>query len=328
MGITRNRRNTLKLISGSAMAALGLGTAGAQSDWPNRAIRVIVPYPPGGSTDVAARLAAQGMSQRLGQTFVVENRAGAGGNLGLEALARAEPDGYTIGILTTAHPINVWLYKRTGFDLKKSFAPIGFLQEGPIMLVVHPSLPVNSVDELIRYAKDNPGKLNFASSGQGNSTHMSAELFLHRAGLKMTHVPYKGSAAAIADTMAGVCELSFDTMISALPHVKAGKLRALAVTTAKRSPLTPDVPALAETLAGFEVSAWNGMVAPAGTPAPIIQKLHDAMVQSLAEPTVIKRFEEMGVNSRDMSPAEFQQFILREEEMWGNTVKTAKISLD
>jgi tripartite-type tricarboxylate transporter receptor subunit TctC len=313
--------------AGALLGALS-PMARAAADWPRKAVRVIVPFTPGGSTDIAARLAADGMGRKLGQPFVVDNRPGAGGNLGLEALARAEPDGYTIGILTTAHPINSWLYARPGYDLKTSFAPIGFLQEGPIMLVAHPSLPVSSVAELIAYAKANPGKLNFSSSGKGNSTHMAGELFCHRAQVKITHVPYKGSAPAIADTIAGVCELSFDTMISALPHVKAGKLKALAVTTAKRSPMTPDVPTLAETLPGYQVSAWNGMVAPAGTPGPVIDALHQAMVETLATPTVVERFKDMGVNTRAMSPRDFQRFILQETEMWGKTVQAARITLD
>lgn len=321
------RRAVLHRLSVGALGSV-VPMARAASDWPRKPVKVIVPFTPGGSTDIAARLAAEGMGRQLGQTFVVENRPGAGGNLGLEALARSEPDGYTIGILTTAHPINTWLYKKTGYDLKSSFAPIGFLQEGPIMLVVHPSLPVSSVAELIAYAKARPGKLNFASSGTGNSTHMAGELFCHQAKVTMTHVPYKGSAPAISDTIAGVCELSFDTMISALPHVKSGKLKALAVTTASRSPMTPEVPCMNETIPGFEVSAWNGMVAPSGTPSVVIQKLHAAMAETLSTPAVVKRFQEMGVNSRLMSPEQFHRFILQETDMWGKTVRAANIVID
>ena len=322
-----NRRMVLRQLSAGALGAVA-PMAFATTDWPRKPVRVIVPFTPGGSTDIAARLAAEGMGRKLGQTFVVDNRPGAGGNLGLEALARSDNDGYTIGILTTAHPINSWLYKKPGYDLKTSFSPIGFLQEGPIMLVVHPSLPVNSVADFIAYAKANPGKLNFATSGTGNSTHMAGELFCNRAQIKMTHVPYKGSAPAIADTIAGVCELSFDTMISALPHVKAGKLKAIAITTGKRSSMTPDVPCIAETLPGFDVSAWNGMVAPAGTPKDVIDRLHAAMVDALASPNVTKRFTEMGVTPRAMQPEEFHKFILQEAEMWGKTVQAAKITID
>lgn len=321
------RRTVLKRFSAGALGVLA-PMAHAASDWPRKPVRVIVPFTPGGSTDIAARLAAEGMARRLGQAFVVDNRPGAGGNLGLEALSRAEPDGYTIGILTTAHPINSWLYKKPGYDLKTSFAPIGFLQEGPIMLLAHPSLPVSSVAELIAYAKAHPGKLNFSSSGTGNSTHMAGELFCNQAQVKMTHVPYKGSAPAIADTIAGVCELSFDTMISALPHVKSGRLKALAVTTAGRSPMTPNVPAMSEAIPGFQVSAWNGMVAPAGTPAAVIETLHAAMVETLAAPAVVKRFDEMGVSSRAMPPEQFHRFILAEADMWGKTVRAANISID
>lgn len=318
------RRAVLQRLSVGALGAV-VPMARAASDWPRKPVRVIVPFTPGGSTDIAARLAAEGMGRQLGQTFVVENRPGAGENLGLEALARSEPDGYTIGILTTAHPINSWLYKRPGYDLQSSFTPIGFLQEGPIMLVVNPSLPVSSVAELIAYAKARPNTLNFASSGSGNSTHMAGELFCHQAKVRMTHVPYKGSAPAISDTIAGVCELSFDTMISALPHVKSGKLKALAVTTASRSPMTPEVPSMNEAIPGFEVSAWNGMVAPSGTPSGVIQKLHAAMAETLSTPAVVKRFQEMGVNSRPMSPEQFHRFILQKADMWGKTVRAANI---
>jgi tripartite-type tricarboxylate transporter receptor subunit TctC len=194
--------------------------------------------------------------------------------------------------------------------------------------VVHPSLPVNTLPEFIAYAKARPGRLNFATSGTGNSTHMAGELFCNRAQVQMTHVPYKGSAPAITDTIAGVCELSFDTMISALPHVKAGKLKAIAVTTAQRSPMTPDVPSIAETIPGFDVSAWNGMVAPAGTPKEVIDKLHQAMAVALAAPGVVQRFAEMGVTPRAMRPEEFQRFILQEADMWGKTVQAANITID
>ncbi|CAB3812460.1 tripartite tricarboxylate transporter substrate binding protein [Achromobacter denitrificans] len=323
-----SRRTLLKQLSAGALIGAIGPRAFAASDWPRRPVKVIVPFTPGGSTDIAARLAAEGMGRALGQTFIVENRPGAGGNLGLEALARSDNDGYTIGILTTAHPINSWLYKKPGYDLASSFSAIGFLQEGPIMLVVHPSLPVNSLPEFIAYAKARPGKLNFATSGTGNSTHMAGELFCNLAQVQMTHVPYKGSAPAITDTIAGVCELSFDTMISALPHVQAGKLKAIAVTTAKRSPMTPDVPSIAETLPGFDVSAWNGMVAPAGTPKEVIDKLHQAMVQALAAPAVVQRFADMGVTPRAMQPEAFQRFILQEREMWGKTVRAANIAID
>lgn len=323
-----SRRTLLKQLSAGALIGAIGPRAFATSDWPRRPVKVIVPFTPGGSTDIAARLAAEGMGRALGQTFIVENRPGAGGNLGLEALARSDNDGYTIGILTTAHPINSWLYKKPGYDLASSFSAIGFLQEGPIMLVVHPSLPVNSLPEFIAYAKARPGKLNFATSGTGNSTHMAGELFCNLAQVQMTHVPYKGSAPAITDTIAGVCELSFDTMISALPHVQAGKLKAIAVTTAKRSPMTPDVPSIAETLPGFDVSAWNGMVAPAGTPKEVIDKLHQAMAQALAAPAVVQRFADMGVTPRAMQPEAFQRFILQEREMWGKTVRAANIAID
>lgn len=321
------RRTVLKQISATAFAALTPRVFAQSENWPSKPVQLIVPFTPGGSTDIAARLVGTEMGNILGQPFVAHNRPGAGGNLGLEALARSDNDGYTIGMITTAHPINIWLYKNLGYDLERSFAPIGFLQEGPIMLVTHPDLPVDSVAELIEYAKANPGKLNFATSGTGNSTHMAGELFSHRAGIQMTHIPYKGSAPAMMDTIAGVCDLSFDTMMSALPHVQAGKLKALAVTTAERSAAAPEIPCIAETMPGYNVSAWNGLAAPAGTPKAVINKLHETMVAALETPVVTERFKEMGVSSRAMKPGEFHQFILAEAEMWGNTVKAANISI-
>ncbi len=324
-----NRRQFLHLGSAAlAGAGLGLGVSAHAQAWPSKAVRVIVPFTPGGSTDIAARLVATQLTQKFGQSFVVDNRPGAGGNIGLEALARSAPDGYTLGIVTTAHPINMSLYKRTGYDLAKDIQAVGFLQEGPIMVVVHPSLPVNTLPELIAYAKANPGKLNYATSGTGNSTHMAGELFSDMASVKMTHVPYKGSAPAMADTIAGVCQLSFDTMISALPHVKGGKLRALAVTTHAASPLLPDVPPVARTLPGYAVSAWNGVAAPMGIPADILAKLNQGVDEAVKSTMVKTRFAEMGVSSREMTPAQFQAFIAQESAQWAKTVKQAGMTLE
>ena len=205
---------------------------------------------------------------------------------------------------------------------------MGFLQEGPIMVVVHPSLPVKTLPELIAYAKANPGKLNYATSGTGNSTHMAGELFCDMAGVTMTHVPYKGSAPAMADTIGGVCPLSFDTMISALPHVKAGKLRALAVTTPNASALLPDVPPVARSLPGYAVSAWNGVAAPMGIPAEILAKLNQGVDEAVKSTMVKTRFAEMGVSSREMTPAQFQAFIAQESTQWAKTVKQAGVTLE
>jgi tripartite-type tricarboxylate transporter receptor subunit TctC len=312
-----------------ATALLPVAAQTGEAAWPTKPVRVIVPFTPGGSTDVAARVVSAHLGETLGQPFVIDNRPGAGGNIGLEALSRAEPDGYTIGICTTAHAINTTLFKRPGYDLRRGFAPIGLLQEGPLVLVAHPSLPVKSISELIAYAKAHPGTLNYASSGTGNSTHMAGELFDIMAGVKTTHVPYKGSAPSIADTIGGVCQMSFDTMISALPHIQAGKLKPLAVTSATRSPLLPQVPTIAESgLPGYEVTAWNGMTAPANTPAHIITKLQNGVLQALGTAKIKTRFDLLGVSIRPMSSVHFRSFLMEEINKWEKAVTAARITLD
>ena len=327
--MTRRRDFLTGCAAMTASASLPALAQGRDTAYPTKPVRVIVPFTPGGSTDVAARVVSAHLGETLGQAFVIDNRPGAGGNIGLEALARAEPDGYTIGICTTAHAINTTLFKRPGYRLQQDFAPIGLLQEGPLVLVATTSLPVQTLAELIAYAKANPGKLNYASSGTGNSTHMAGELFDIMAGVKTVHVPYKGSAPSIADTIAGVCQMSFDTMISALPHIQAGKLKALAVTSRVRSPLLPHVPTVEESgLSGYEVTAWNGMTAPARTPAPIIAKLQDGVLKALESPRIKDRFDQLGVSIRPMTSSQFASFVSAETEKWKKAVSAAGIALD
>src|SRR5438552_13835540 len=267
------KRNMIRGLQRAALAALRtvcVSGASAQT-YPTRPIRLVVPFPAGGTTDILAREVGQRLSMTLGQPVVIDNRPGAAGNIGADLVAKSAPDGYTLLMGTVGtHAINASLYAKMPYDHVKDFAPIILVAGVPNVLVVNPSLPVNSVQELIAYAKANPGKLNFASSGPGTSIHLSGELFKVMAGVQMTHVPYKGSAPALQDLLGGQVQLMFDNLPPSLPHIKAGKLRALAVTSVARSPALPDVPTIAESgLPGFEASSWFGILVPAGTPSAI-----------------------------------------------------------
>ena len=304
-------------------------TAPTPSAYPTKPVKVIVPYPPGGPTDIVARVVFQQMSESMGQQFVIENRAGAGGNIGAEAVARAAADGYTLLIATTAHAINMSLFKNLNYDVIKDFAPVTLLTQGPLVLVATPSFPANSVRELIALAKAKPGTLNFASSGNGQSTHLSGELFNTMAGIKLAHVPYKGSAPALTDVIAGQLPLMFDTMLSAMPFVKAGKLKALAVTSPARSPAALEVPTIAESgLAGYEVFAWNGLVAPAGTPKAVIAQLSEELKKALQLPQVKEKFSLQGFAASWTTPEQFSGFLRAEVDKWTKTVKASGATLD
>ncbi|MCM3608179.1 tripartite tricarboxylate transporter substrate binding protein [Cupriavidus pauculus] len=302
--------------------------AGAQ-DWPTRPIRMVVPYPPGGPTDIVARVVGQKLSERLGQTVVVDNRPGAGGNIGADAVAKAAPDGYTMLVATTAHAINMTLFSKPGYNTRTDFAPVSMLTSGPLVLVTAPSTPAASVAELIAMARANPGKVTFASSGNGQSTHLAAELFDSMAGVRMTHVPYKGSAPALTDVMAGQATVMFDTMLSAMPFVRDGKLRALAITGATRSPAAPDVPTMAQAgLPGYEATAWNALLVPAGTPAAVQSRLSEALKAVLNQDDVRARFASQGFAATWTSPADTGQFIAREIDKWGKVVKASGATID
>ncbi len=268
----------------TALAALSLVAAAASAgqDWPAKPITVVVPYPPGGPTDIVARVVAQGLGDELKQTIIIDNRSGAGGNIGADMVAKAAPDGYTLLLATTAHAINMSLFKNLNYDTRKSFAPVSLLTSGPLVIVTRPDLPASNVRELIELAKSTPGKLTFASSGNGQSTHLAAELFGAMAGVRMVHVPYRGSAPALTDVMGGQADIMFDTMLSSMPYVNGGKLKALTVTGAARSPAAPNVPTVAEAgLPGYEATAWNGLLAPAGTPASVVDRLNSALQKVL-----------------------------------------------
>ena len=302
--------------------------ANAQS-YPTKPVRVVVPYPPGGPTDIVARVLFQQVSEATGQQFLVDNRAGAGGNIGAEIVAKSPADGYTLLIGTTAHAINMSLFKNLSYDVQKDFAPVSLLTQGPLVLVAHPQFPANSIKEVIELAKSKSGGLNFASSGNGQSTHLSAELFNTMAGIKMSHVPYKGSAPALTDVMSGQVDVMFDTTLSAMPFVKAGKLKALGLTSPVRSPAAPDVPTIAESgLPGYEVFAWNGVFVPTGTPKAVVQQLNDQIRRAMLLPQVKDKFSAQGFAASWNSPENFGVFVKNEVDKWTRTVKASGATLD
>ena len=314
---------------GPVLFAAYVACATAQA-WPAKSIRMIIPFPPGGTTDIVGRIAAQKLGEALGQQVVPDNRPGAAGNIGTELVAKAPPDGYTLltapGSTLTIHPS---LYAKLPFDPLKDFAPITIVAAVPNALVVHPSLPVRNVKELVALAKARPGQLNYASTGAGQSTHLSMELFKTMAGVNIVHVPYKGSAPAVTDLLGGHVSLMFDNMPSALPHVKAGKLRALAVSTTKRSPVTPEVPTVAESgLPGFEVSAWFAVLAPAATPREIVNRAHGILVKALQSSDVRERLSSQGAEPIGNTPEQFTAQMKRDLAKWAKVVRDANIRLD
>jgi tripartite-type tricarboxylate transporter receptor subunit TctC len=323
------RRRDLLAGLAAAGSATTLARPAWANAWPSRPIIVIVPYTPGGSTDITARILGERLSAVLGQRLVVENRPGAGGNLGMDIAARAAPDGYTLGINTTAHAINMTLFKTLGYDAIASFEPIALLTENPLVLVVPPSSPAKTVGDLIAMAKEKPGSLNVATSGLGQSTHLAGELFASMAGIKLTFVPYRGSAPAIADVVAGHVDLMFDTTQSVLSQVSEGHVRALAITSAERLPIAKEIPTVAEAgLPGYVAIAWNGLVAPKGTPPEIVARLNAETATAMAEPEIAARFTALGAVSRPLSPEAFRAFIKDEVAKWGEVVRRSGAKID
>ena len=305
-----------------ALALMVLGHAHAQNAWPAKPIRLIVGFAAGGSTDVTARIIAQALSERLGQPVVVENRGGAGGNIGADAVAKADPDGYTLLMATSStFAANPNLYKTLPFDVQKDFAPITVTAFIPNLLVVNPSVPANNVAEFITYLKANPEKLNFASAGNGTSQHLSGELFNSLAGVRMTHVAYRGGAPAVSDLLGGQVQVIFAPLVEVIQQVRAEKLRALGITTAKRSPLLPEVPTILESLPGYEVALWNGLLAPAKTPPDIIERVNRATIEALRSPEVKAKLAEQGSEPVGNTPAEFKAFIDSELVKWRRLVE-------
>lgn len=320
--------SVLKLLAAGLIGLATITAAQAQA-WPTKPVKLVVPYPPGGPTDIVARVVAQHLGEQTGQQFVIENKAGAGGNLGAEAVARAPADGYTLLVATTAHAINMAMFRNLTYDVQRDFVPVSLLTQGPLVLVANPAFPGKSVGEVIAQARAKAGQLNYASSGNGQSTHLSAELFASMAGVKLNHVPYKGSAPALTDVMAGQVPLMFDTMLSAMPFVKAGKLKAIAVTSPQRSPVAPEVPTIAESgLPGYEVFAWNGLLAPAGTPPAVVARLNEEMKKALNLPEVKEKFAVQGFAATHTTPEAAAAFVRAEVDKWARAVKSSGATLD
>jgi tripartite-type tricarboxylate transporter receptor subunit TctC len=312
-------------------AALTCATAGNVSaqDYPTRPVRWVVPYPAGGSTDILARIIGQYLSEHLGQQFVIENKPGAGNNLGTEAVVNAAPDGYTLLLVNPAHGINATLYTKLSFTFIRDIAPVAGIMRVPNVMEVNLDVPAKTVAEFIAYAKANPTKINWASSGNGTSVHLSGELFKMMTGVQLTHVPYRGSAPALTDMISGQVQVMFDNMPSSLPHIQAGKLRALAVTTTQRSAALPDVPTVAETVPGYEASAWFGMGAPKGTPRAIIDKLNKGVNAALVDPKVKARLAELGGDTLlPGTPEDFGKVIAEETDKWAKVVKAAGVTVE
>ena len=326
-----NKRKFLTTSAALAVASLGASAAWAADKWPQRTIRLVVPFPPGGGTDAVSRLMADKLNIGLGWTVVIDNKPGAGGNIGLDAVAKAAPDGYTIGGGHLAPlAVNPTLVPKTvNYNVKTDLAPIVLVEEAPLILNVNKDQPIKNVQDLIAMAKKDPGAITFGSSGVGGAHHLSGELFAHQAGVEMSHVPYKGGAPAATDLMAGHISMMFEMGYAAMPAIEAGKVRPLAVTSAKRLALLPDVPTLAESgLPEVESDNWPGIVAPAGTPAEIIEKLNAATNRVLKKPEVIKAFDATGGQVGGGSPEDFAKFIDSETQKWAEVIKSANISVD
>jgi tripartite-type tricarboxylate transporter receptor subunit TctC len=318
------RRWFLRLaFSAVALPPMSL-TAGAQS-YPARPIHWIVSFPAGGSNDIVARIVGQYLSDILGQQVIVENRSGAGGSLGMQAVLSSPPDGYTIGFVTPNNAINSSVYSNLPYDFIRDSVPVAGLMSLPNVIEVHPSVPARTVAELIAHAKANPGRINMATAGVGTSPHVSGELFKIMTGTNMVHVPYRGAAPALTDLIAGQVEVMFDNLPSSVEHIKGGKIRALGVTTAKRADALPDVPSIGETVPGYEANVFYGIAAPKGTPSEIVGKLHQAVEVVLADPRVKARFAELGGAPMPMAPAAFGALVAGETEKWAKVVKFAGI---
>jgi tripartite-type tricarboxylate transporter receptor subunit TctC len=321
------RRKFLLLAGSAAAFSTALRAARAQA-YPSRPVRMVVGYAPGGGQDILARLIGQWLSDRLGQPFIIENRPGSGANIATEAVVRAPPDGYTLLTIGPAHAVNATLYDKLSFNFLRDIAPVASVTVNPSVLEVHPSVPVKSVPEFIAYAKANPGKLNMASAGNGTIQHVSGELFKLMTGVDMVHVPYRGAGPALADLLGGQVQVMFDTLISSIEYIKAGKLRALAVTTAARQELLPDLPTVGDFVPGYESSSVNGIGAPRGTPVAIVDTLNREINAGLADPKLKARFADLGSVVLYGSPAAYGKFLADETEKWAKVVKFAGLKPD
>jgi tripartite-type tricarboxylate transporter receptor subunit TctC len=312
-----------------AVTALGLAGIAAQAqDYPTKPVKWVVPYPPGGTTDILARLIGQYLSEHLGQQFVIDNRPGAGNNIGTEVVVNSPPDGYTLLLVNPANGINATLYKKLPFSFLRDIVPVAGITRVPNVMETNPNFPPKTVAEFIAYGKANPGKINMASSGNGTSVHLSGELFMAMTGVKMTHVPYRGSGPALTDLIAGTVDVMFDNMPSSIEFIKSGKLRALAVTTETRNEALPDVPVVADTVAGYEASAWFGIGAPKGTPANFIEKINASVNAALADPKMKLRLADLGGIPMGGTPADFGKVMASETAKWEKAVKFSGASIE
>lgn len=321
-----NTRSLTRRSALGALAALGLAAAGGAhaADWPSKPITLIVPFAPGGTTDILGRIVAQKLGDALHQSVIVDNRAGAGGTLGANIAAHQPADGYTFFLATIAHAIAPGLYQHLPYDFIKDFDPVGLVATTPNVLIVNPSVPAKNVQELIAYIKAHPGKVNFGSAGPGSTEHLAGELFRSMTGTRIEHVPYKGGAPMMNDLISGQIQMALETSPSAYPHIKAGQVRALAVTSATRSPAYPGVPTLAEAgVKGYEMITWFALMAPHGTPAPIIQRVDAELQKLLKEPDVQKKLTDQGVTAGNMGPTQLAAFIKTETAKWGRIVKAS-----
>lgn len=316
------RRRFLHVTAGTVVLPAFSRIATAQA-YPTRPVRLLVGFPPGGSADIFARLVAQWLAERLGQSFVIENRPGAGTNIAAEAVVRAPPDGYMLFLAGSINAINMTLYDKLNFDLIRDFAPVAGTVRVAGVLLLHPSVPANTVPEFIAYVRANPGKVNVASSGNGTSGHVAGELFKMMTGVSMVHVPYRGETPALSDLIGGQVQAMFATVPGAIGYIRAGTVRLLAVTTADRSKLLPEVPTLGEFLPGYAASTWNGISAPRNTPSDIIEKLNSEINAGLADAKIQARFAELGCEPMPMTPAGFGTFVANEAEKWGKVVRFA-----
>ena len=323
------RRNML-IATGLAGTVLGGRSANAQAAaYPSRPVRIVVPFTPGGTSDILARLISPYMTAELGQPVVVDNRPGAAANLGADYVARSEANGYSLFVLSTAHTINPSLYRNLNYDPVSSFAPISMIAATSQVVVVHPSLPVTTLRELIDYAKANPDKLNYSSVGAGSQPHLATELFSARAGIRMVHVPYRGAAEAMTAVLANQVHLTFATAPSAVPHIRSGALRGLAMTASSRMAALPDLPTVSEAgMPNFEVLGWNGLVAPAGTPAPVVARLNAVVVKAVANPALHAVLVNQGAVPWTTTPAEFAAYIQAEKSRWAEAVRGANVTLE
>ena len=314
------RRKFLHLAAGAA-ALPSLARIARAENYPSRTVRLIVGFAPGGATDIMGRLMGQWLSERLGRTFIVENRAGAGSNVGTEVVVNAAPDGYTLLVATVVNAINTTLYGKLNFNFTRDIAPVGGIHREPFVVVVNQSVPATTVPEFIAYATANRGKINMASGGVGSGNHLSGELFKMMTGVDLVHVPYRGAGPALIDLLGGQMQVLFATMSSSIGYIRDGRLRVLAVTTATRSPVLPDIPTVAEFVPGYEASFWSGIGAPKNTPADIVDKLNREINAGLADPTMKARFADLGSTALPGSPADFGKLIADDTEKMGKVVK-------